>query len=53
MTEALSSVNIFRAMTDGNKFKEFVNLFGRFLLESVPQHIFGSVETVYQDYLFA
>jgi len=39
-------------MTDGN-FKEFANLFGRFLLESVPQRIFGSVEAVYQDYLFA
>jgi hypothetical protein len=54
MTKALSgpSVNLFCAMTDGN-FKEFANLFGLFLLESVPKRIFGSVETVYQDYLFA
>ena len=54
MTEDLSgpSVNLFRVMTDGN-FKEFAIHFGRFLLESVPQRIFGSVEMVYQDYLFA
>jgi len=54
MTEDLSgpSVNLFRVMTDGN-FKEFATLFGRFLLESVPQRIFGSVEMVYQDYLLA
>ena len=54
MTKELSnpSVNLFRAMTDGN-FKDFATLFGSFLLESVPQRIFGSVEMVYQDYLFA
>jgi len=54
MTEDLSglSVNLFRVMTDGN-FKEFATHFGRFLLESVPRRIFGSVEMVYQDYLFA
>ena len=54
MTEALSgpSVTLFHAMTIGD-FNAFANLFGRFLLESVPQCIFGSLEAVYQEYLFA
>jgi len=34
-------------------FKDFVILFGHFLLELVPQCIFSSLEAVYQENLFA
>jgi hypothetical protein len=39
-------------MVDG-MFSQFANTFGEFILTMVPQHIFGSVKKVYQDYLYA
>jgi hypothetical protein len=54
MTQDLygSSVALFHTMVDG-KFSEFAKTFGEFVLTMIPQRIFGSVETVYQEYLYA
>jgi len=46
------SVSLFRDMVDGN-FSEFSKAFGEFVLTSMPQRIFGSHESVYQDWVHA
>src|SRR6266581_1399849 len=46
------SVSLFCHMVNGN-FSEFSKAFGEFVLTSMPQRIFGSVERVYQDWVYA
>ncbi len=47
-----SSITLFNLMSNGS-FAEFAESFGQLFFTQVPQRIFGGVETVYQDYLFA
>ena len=42
------SVCLFCDMVNGN-FLEFLKAFGEFVLTSIPKHIFGSREAVYQE----
>ena len=46
------SISLFGDMVNGNFF-EFSKAFGEFVLNSMPQRIFGSLEWVYQDWLHA